>query len=131
MTTTTTTQLAALATASEIDITIRRDDGTPGRPTTIWVVDVDGHLYIRSYNGPDGSWYRQARRTGRGQVSAGGHRYDITFTEPDGVDPAAIDAAYRRKYARHGRSYVDAMVNPNAVAATVRLDPTPSEENQR
>ena len=39
MTTTTTTQLAALATASEIDITIRRNDGTPRHPTTIWVVD--------------------------------------------------------------------------------------------
>ena len=81
--------------------------------------------------GPTARWYRQARRTGRGQVTAGGHRYDITFTEPDGVDPAAIDAAYRRKYASQGRRYVDAMVNPNAVAATLRVDPTPSEENQR
>ena len=83
MTTTTTTQLAALATASEIDITTPYD-GTPRHPTTTWVVDVDGQLYIRSYDEPDGSWYRQARRTGRGQVTAGGHRYDLTFTTDRG-----------------------------------------------
>lgn len=129
--TTTTAQLAAVATANEIDITTRRGDGTLRRPITIWVVDVDGRLYVRSHNGPNGSWYRQARRTSRGQITAGGHRYDVTFTAPGGADPAAIDAAYRRKYASHGGRYVDAMVGPDAVAATLRLDPTPSEDNQR
>jgi len=83
VTTTTTTQLAALATASEIDITTpQRRHAPPSnhdlgrRPRRAAV--------IRSYNEPDGSWYRQARRTGRGQVTAGGHRYDLTFTTDRG-----------------------------------------------
>ena len=41
--------------------------------------------------------------------------------EPDDVDQAAIDQAYRSKYAAHSRTYVDPMVAPTAVAATLRL----------
>ena len=55
----------------------------------------------------------------------------MTFVEPATVDRAAIAAAYRHKYASHGRSYVDAMVNPRAAASTLRLDPAPPKENTR
>jgi len=43
--------------------------------------------------------------------------------EPGDADHAAIDQAYRRKYARYSRTYVDPMVSPDAAAATLRLTP--------
>ena len=39
------------------------------------------------------------------------------------ADDRAIDEAYRTKYGRSGGGYVDAMVSPNARAATLRLVP--------
>jgi hypothetical protein len=131
MTTWSTDELVAIGTAVEIDIAPIGPDGIAARPTTIWVVEVDGHLYVRSYHGPDGAWYRQARGSHRGRITAGATTYEVTFVEPSGVDAAVIDAAYRQKYARHGRSYVDAMVNGRAVAATLRLDPAPAKEEPR
>jgi hypothetical protein len=131
MTNWTTDELAAIATAVEIDIAPTHTDGSAGRPTTTWVVEVNGHLYVRSYHGSDGAWYRQARRSHRGRITAGRTAYDVTFVEPTKVDHAEIDAAYRHKYVSHGRSYVDAMVNPRAVATTLRLDPAPAKENTR
>ena len=61
MTTTTTTQLAALATASEIDIT------TPQRR-----------------HAPPSNLVSAGTTNRRGQVTAGGHRYDLTFTTDRG-----------------------------------------------
>ena len=127
MTSWTTDQLATLGHQVEIDIAPTRADGTSAPDRPIWIVAVDGNLYIRSYHGPDGAWYRQARRTRRAHITAAGANYDVTLT-PDDIDPAAIDAAYRDKYTRHGRSYVDAMVTPGAAATTLRVDPT-SKEN--
>jgi hypothetical protein len=116
----TTDDLTTLAAADEIDVAPRRPDGTTGPATTIWIVRVGEDLYVRSYRGPDGAWYRTARRTGEGQVRATSVERAVRF-EPagDDVDRAVIDDAYRRKYGRS--SYVDAMVTPQAAATTLRL----------
>jgi hypothetical protein len=52
---------------------------------------------------------------------AGGIEKDVTLVETDDVDHDAIDLAYRAKYARYARSYVDAVLSPNATAAMLRL----------
>jgi hypothetical protein len=119
MTTWTTDELTTFGPADEIDVAPRRPDGTTRRATTIWIVRVGEDLYVRSYRGSDGAWYRTARRTGDGQVRATSNARDVRF-EPagDDIDRAVIDDAYRRKYGRS--SYVDAMVSPQAVA-TLRL----------
>jgi hypothetical protein len=114
-------QLDALGRAGEIDVAPRRDDGALGRPTTIWLVRVGDELFIRSYRGPDGGWYRAATRTGRGRVSVRGTDYDVVFEPASDVDQAAVDNAYRAEYGRS--SYVDAMVTNDAAATTLRLAP--------
>jgi hypothetical protein len=43
--------------------------------------------------------------------------------EPVEADHAAIDQAYRTKYAGYSRTYVDPMVALDAGAATLRLTP--------
>jgi hypothetical protein len=114
------TELAAIGTVGEIEIT-PLDDGTPSRAATpIWIVRHDDNLYIRSYRGAARRWYRAARRSGHARIRAAGIERDLTLTPHDG-DRAAIDDAYRGKY---GRSvYVDAKVADAAAATTLKLAP--------
>ena len=111
-----------LAAAAEIDVSPRRADGTLAAYTTIWIVAVDGDLYVRSYRGPQGSWYRMARRTGRGRIRATGYEVEVTFADATDISPDAVDDAYRGKY---GRSpYVDAMVARETRATTLKVNPS-------
>jgi len=48
---------------------------------------------------------------------------DVTFEEPDDADHLAIEDAYRTKYARYARTYVEPMVSSVATAATLWLAP--------
>jgi hypothetical protein len=113
--------LDAIAATDEIEIAPRRADGTLGRATTIWIVRVGDDLYVRSYRGPEGSWYRAARRTHEGRLRAGGIERDVTVDADHDADRTAIDGAYRAKYGRS--SYVDAMIVPEVATTTLRLVP--------
>lgn len=44
-------ELEQIETADELEIASLRSDGTLGSTRTIWVVRVDGDLYVRSVNG--------------------------------------------------------------------------------
>lgn len=113
--------LDAFGRAGEVDVAPRREDGALRRPTTIWLVRVGDELFIRSYRGPEGGWYRDAIRTGRGRVSVGAVGHDVVFEPASDGGQAAVDDAYRAKYGRS--SYVDAMVTNDAAATTLRLVP--------
>jgi hypothetical protein len=112
-------ELDAIGGTGEIDIAAVGPDGAVGRATTIWIVRVGDDLYVRSYRGPNASWYRHAQRAQRGVVRAGGIDRAVTFDGDHGADRSAVDDAYAAKYGRS--SYVDAMVTPNAAATTLRL----------
>lgn len=114
-------ELEAIGTANSIDIAPRRADGTASRFTTIWIVRVGDDLYIRSYRGGGGSWYRAAHRVHEGLLRLAAVERGIAFADAPDVDRAAIDHAYAAKYGRS--SYVDAMVTDDAAATTMRLLP--------
>ena len=109
--------------ADELSIAPYRADGTLRPSVPIWVVRVGEDLYVRSYRGRAGGWFRHALRSGRGRIRAGGVERDVTFAAPDTAVQGAIDRAYRAKYARYDDTYVGPMVAPDAVAATLRLIP--------
>jgi len=114
-------ELEAIGAAAELSVAPRRPDGTLRPFTTIWVVRIGDDVYVRSYRGPSGRWYRAAARAGSGRIRAGGVERDVSFEQTAAVEPAPIDDAYRAKY---GRSrYVDAMVSADAAATTLRLIP--------
>ena len=97
----------------------------PGRPAVrapIWVVAVGGQLYVRSWKGDAGRWYRRARRYHDGSVISGRREHHVRFV-PVG-DPeldAAIDVQFLTKY-RKSR-YAQAMIDPPAAGTTLRLEP--------
>jgi hypothetical protein len=126
MTAWTTSDLDTIGAADEIDIAARRPDGTTGRIVTIWDVRVGNDVFIRSFHGPDGHWYRATQATGGGRVRAAGVEHDVRFEPAPDADSQAIDDGYRDKYGRS--SYVDAMVTPTAIAATLRIVPNDKEQ---
>jgi hypothetical protein len=97
---------------------------------TIWVVRIGGDLYVRSWRGRDGAWFRAALQRPEGGIRSAGIERDVTFAEPDHADHDAIDRAYRGKYARHASTYVDPMISPGGKAATLRLTPADSQETE-
>jgi hypothetical protein len=123
MTTWTSDELDTIGNAEELRLATRRPAGTLRNPVTIWVVRYGDDLYIRSYRGPGGSWFRHARERRDGRIQAGGVNKDVTFADADHDLDHQIDAAYRAKYHRHSASYVGPMISPQARATTIRLVP--------
>lgn len=122
MTPWTSDELGKIGNAEELEIAPRRADGTWQKPVTIWVVRVGDDLYVRSYRGDAGAWYRGARVRHEGRIQAGGVEQEVAFVEE--TDPGIqkqIDAAYRSKYRRHEARDVDPMVTDPVCATTLKL----------
>ncbi len=124
MATWTINELRTIAAAEELELASVRRDGTLGNTVTIWVVRVGDDLYVRSWKGHKGAWFRATQARHAGHIEAGGVGKDVTFVpEADAAINDQIDAEYRTKYRRHGGRYVDPMVAAEARAATIKLVP--------
>ncbi|WP_371666895.1 DUF2255 family protein [Streptomyces sp. NBC_00289] len=122
MTTWTSDELNRIAGADELEIAPLRRDGTLRGPVPIWVVRDGDDVYVRSFRGTDGAWWRSARTSREGHIRSGGVDKDVTFEEvADAESNDRIDTAYRTKYGRFGGAYVDPMVA--ARSTTLRLVP--------
>jgi hypothetical protein len=80
--------------ADDLEIAPSRPDGTRYPDTTMWVVRVGDNVYVRSYWGTDGKWFRHALEHPEGHIRAGGVARDVAFehaneAENDGIDEAA------------------------------------------
>jgi hypothetical protein len=123
MTVWTNEELSKIGAAEELEIAPRRRDGTLGKPVTIWVVRHGDDLYVRSFKGCSGAWFRAAQLRREGRVRAGGVEKDVSFVDADHALDDQLDAAYRTKYRRYADSYVPPMLSPEARATTLRLVP--------
>ncbi len=124
MTNWTSAELDKVAAAEELQMAGLRADGSLKKMVTIWVVRVGADLYVRSYKGRGSGWFKGVLIRHAGQIQAGGVTKDVAFVEV--TDPAIqqqIDAAYRLKYRREEKEYVDSVLTPEALAATLRLVP--------
>jgi hypothetical protein len=115
--------LAVIGAAHEIVVAPDRADRTPGPAVPIWVVRVGDELYVRSYRGSSGGWYRRARRNGIGRIRSGREEFRVRFS--DVAEPelrGRIDEAYQVKYGRYGSSYVTPMTSDSAAETTLQLE---------
>jgi len=122
-------QLQAICDARELEISSRRRDGTLSPQVTIWAVRVGNDIYIRSVNGPDATWYRNARARSAGRVWAGGIEQDVRFEEPTDRLDDEIDDAYRAKFGADS-PHTHAILAPIARPTTVRVLPEQADRRR-
>jgi len=72
-------ELAKISAAEELELASVRRDETLGDPVTIWVVRVGDDLYVRSWKGAAGAWFRATQVHHAGHIEAGGVGKDVTF----------------------------------------------------
>ena len=89
----------------------------------VWPVVVDGDLYVRSYLGVTTGWYRGVVANPHQSIVLDDRDVEVVFdfvARTDAVNKS-IDQAFLSKYVRF--DYRDAMVEPAAVDATLRILP--------
>jgi len=112
---------AALAAAQEIKIETQSATGTV-HETIIWVAEHDGTIFIRSVNGPDARWYREATSGRPAAIHLGGHRLPVTLEHA--TDPTSIEACSEGLRAKYRRSYsLRAMLAADVLPTTLRAMP--------
>ncbi|MCU1248297.1 MAG: hypothetical protein JWQ49_1326 [Edaphobacter sp.] len=122
MSTWTQDRLQQIESSDDLHIAPFREDGvTPGTPTWIWSVVVDGELYVRAYKGTSSRWYQAASKQKAGQLTVAGQTTDVSFEQVSGEINDRIDAAYRAKYS--SSPYLKPMIGDRARRATVRILP--------
>ncbi|MDF9811735.1 DUF2255 family protein [Streptomyces sp. SPB162] len=115
-------ELDRIAAADELEMAPRRDDGSLRGPVPVWVVRDGDDLYVRSFRGTDGGWWRTARAGHEGHIRSGGVDKDVTFVQvADSEVDDRVDTAYRTKYGRFGDAYVNPLIA--ARSTTLRLVP--------
>jgi hypothetical protein len=124
-------QSERISAAEELEIAAERTDGTMPRRVPIWVVCVDGRVYVRTWHRRDTGWFGQVVASGRARISVPGLEADVTVEdvrEDDADQRARVDDAYQEKYGHYGRSTVHRMITDDAAASTLRLAPEPPPE---
>jgi hypothetical protein len=129
MSTWTEEELRAVGTATELRISTRRHDGTLSPPLPVWVVRAGDDIYVRSYKGAGGAWFRRVSALGRAHSRGADVDRDVTVSLMGTAARAEIDEAYRTKYAPYGRAYVEPMTADAAAATTLLLTPSPREDD--
>lgn len=119
-------QLAVFGDAEEIRILTQNTDGTLRTPVNIWIVSVDGDLFVRSSHGKASNWFQAVEARHQAVIRAAGHAQRVSIEE-EVRRAAEIDAAYRTKYARYATSFLPALLSEKARGATLRLVPIASE----
>ncbi len=116
--------LERIGSARELEIAVKRDDGTLRRWVPIWVVVVDEQIYVRTWYRRETGWFGHVLSSGRARIRVPGLTADVAVKDV-GTGAASlrsgVDAAYRAKYG--SSSSTDSMVAPEAAAATLQLSP--------
>jgi hypothetical protein len=113
--------LDVLATKEEIRVETRSKTGEVHK-TIVWPVVRDGLVYLRSYKGPSGRWYREALADP--DIALPFDRRRIPARAVQATDAYSVEscsAALRDKYRR---SYsLQAMLDPEVLPTTLRIEP--------
>jgi hypothetical protein len=126
MTNWTRNDLERIGAAEELSLATFKKDGTRSQPVIIWIVRVGDDLYVRSYRGREGAWFRHVQLRNKGRIGASGVTRDVTFVDASDDEPLnhEIDTVYQSKYRRYSTTFVGPMITPQARATTLKLAPS-------
>jgi hypothetical protein len=114
-----TDSLRDLLSAKEVSI---RTDKHPDSAVVIWVVVTDDEVFVRSFRGTKGRWYRDLATGGPATLEFAGRSLRVQAIPAN--DPAAIDRASRAYLGKYrSSSYAQAMVQPEMLPTTLHLEP--------
>jgi hypothetical protein len=115
-------QLQRIDAARELEISGRSSEAKPRRWLPIWVVCVDGQVYVRTWYRRSTGWFGHAVETRTARIRVPGLEADVGVEDlGDRAPTAAINHAYEAKYGGGGTG---GMTTEEAVAATLRLVPS-------
>lgn len=113
-------QLRLLDETKEVHVRTRSGDRTID--TIIWIVVIDGTVYVRSVKGEAGHWYQRALADPRVDILVGNERIPFEAVHVDDEDEIeAVSDALRAKY-NPGVS-LDNMTDASVLNTTLRLEP--------
>ena len=116
--------LRLLDETKEVFIETRRDNDSPEHRTIIWVVVVEGEVYVRSVRGPRGRWYREISSNPEGALHVQDYRVPVRAAHAaEGPRVDAVSAALRSKYEQSSPNSTAAMLRPDTLPTTLKLSP--------
>ena len=116
--------LRLLDDTKEVKIETRRDADSPEHRRIIWVVVVDGAVFVRSVRARKGRWFREIESNPEGALHVGDTRIPVRATPA--TDDATVDAvsdALRSKYEETSPASTAGMVRPEVLPTTLKLSP--------
>ncbi len=118
--------LSAMAAAEEVRIETRSVAGETHR-TIVWIVAHGGEVYVRSYRGPRGRWFREALADPAIAIHIDGRR--VPARAVPATDPASVEGCSEGLRAKYRRSQsLQAMLDPATLPTTLRLEPIEAVE---
>jgi hypothetical protein len=99
--------------------------GTEHRHTGVWVVVVEGRVFVRSWNDKPTGWFRAFLATPEGSVQLGDQELAVRGRRTRSVRlQEAVTAAYAEKYPTKGsQKWVTGFAEPQRMATTLELVP--------
>jgi hypothetical protein len=92
------------------------------KTATIWIVVTEGDVFIRSFLGPKGRWYKTAIADGRATLEVAETKIPVRVIPATDAD--LIERASREFIAKYSPSpYAQQMVRPEVLMTTLRLEP--------
>ena len=113
--------LDLLASAKEIRVETRSSAGEVHK-TIVWPLVRDGVVYLRSYKGPGGRWYRESLADP--EIALLFDRRRVAARAVPATDAASVEACSAALRDKYPRSYsLEAMLIPDVLPTTLRIEP--------
>jgi len=113
--------LDLLAAAKEIRVETRSPAGEVHK-TIVWPLVRDGIVYLRSYKGPSGRWFREALADP--EIALLFDRRRLPARAVPATDAASVEACSAALREKYRRSYsLEAMLVPDVLLTTLRIEP--------
>ena len=116
---------AFLKCLNETQITHVRTGKDRTKFTGIWMVEVKGRIFARSYYGAERSWYTTLLEENTGAIKCGKEIIEVKGEKPGDIKSIteAINKAYEKKYLVKGynKKWVDGLCEPERVARTMEF----------